>query len=293
MTIKAYSYFDTTFVTNTDHSITGNDVGDFADSTMGAAAYVAKSGGYTATESDEVINVTGLNITITLPACASTRVGKRYTVRKAGTNSAYILVAASGSDTINGFSTIPLVNNQHVTVVNTGSEWIIVASVGWNSGLLFVQNAAVTVASTASETTLTGAGNGTLTLPVFFYKANTILEVSARGYASNTGTPTLRMKVKNGSTALGDTTAVTTASGLSNTGWRLDLRVVCRTSGGSGTVMAQGEFQVASNTYPMVNTAAITVDGTVTQLIDLTAQWGTSSASNTITCQELIAKVIR
>lgn len=288
MTIKAYSYFDGVFVTNTSHSITGNDVGDFADSAMGVVAYVVKTSGYTAAESDEVIDVSSaVDVTITLPACASTRVGKRYTIRKLLDNSGVVNITPSGSDTMNGVTRISLVRIYHfVTLVNTGSAWMVIASQGWFSGLLYVCNTTNSFADTAAEASLGGLGSGATTLPAFFYKANSVLRVKARGYVSNTGTPTLTLKVKHGSTVLASTGAITTASGLSSTGWALDVTIVCRTTGASGTLMAQGEARIGSTFYPMVNTSATTVDLTASQAIDITGQWGTANPSNLIACAE-------
>lgn len=294
MTIKAYSYFDGVLVTNTSHSITGNDVGDFADSVMGVAPYVTKTGSYSATESDEVIGVSGVALTITLPACASTRVGKRYTIRKVLENSSAVTIAPTGADTINGWAFIHLLRINHfVTVMNTGSGWIIIAGNGVMTGDFYVQTAAATVASSSSETTLISTGSGAVTLPANFFNVYTIVRVQARGYLSNTGTPTIRMKVKLGSSILADTFTVTTPSGLSNTGWELRATLVCRTTGATGTIIGEGLSNTGSSFFTMPSGAATTIDTTASQNLDLTVQWGTLSASNTITCQELILSLGR
>lgn len=42
----------------------------------------------------------------------------------------------------------------------------------------------------------------------------------------------------------------------------------------------------------MVNTAAVTIDTTATQVVDVTAQWGTASASNTITATNAYIEIL-
>lgn len=297
--IKTYDEHAAILVTNQSKSISGNDSGNLMASTLGVVPIVTKTSNYTATENDEVIIAASSCATVTLPAVASTRVGKQYTIyhaRGIGA-SASVRVVTTGADTIEpgGGTAFPLCRNyDFMTLVNRSDRWEVIADKGVTSGLIFPQVAAVTVASTASETTLMGAASGGITtLPADFYKAYTILKVQARGYVSNTGTPTLRMKFKHGATILVDTTAITTASGLSNTGWEFKCEIVCRGTGGSGTVMAQGDFNISSNHYPMVNTSTSTIDTTATQAMGFTAQWGTSSASNTITCEQLIIEVLR
>lgn len=301
MTIRDYSYFDGSFVTNTSHSITGDMVGDFAESVMGVSALVVKSADYTATESDEVIIAASNCATVTLPACASTRLGKRYTLYHArGTGGAVSCrFLATGSDTFSptfgADGVLPLARTgDYVTVVNRGNGWYVIAGRGIFGGIVFLQTGAVTVASSSSETTLLDTGfGGVSTLPAAFFGTYTVLKLKARGYVSNTSTPTLTIRFKLAGSEIVATASITTASGLSGSGWSLDLQAACRSVGGSGTIMTLGEFRIGSNTYFMTNTTTDTIDTTAAMTLGLTAQWGTLSASNTITCQQIIAEVLR
>jgi acyl-coenzyme A thioesterase PaaI-like protein len=167
---------------------------------------------------------------------------------------------------------------------------------GTPTGTLFVQTADATIASSAAETTLTAAGVGSLTLPANFFRTGKTIRVRARGYVSDTGTPTFRVKIKLGSTIVLDTTAIAFAGTIANDQWFVEGIITCRTTGASGTVMGQGSYSaetnVNSNRAAMTNTATTTIDTTASQAVDVTWQWGTSSASNTITCSNLLLEAL-
>lgn len=156
------------------------------------------------------------------------------------------------------------------------------------SGVLFIQTSSVTVANTTTETALTDGGVGSLTLPANFFVVGRSLRIVGNGYHSNTNGDSLRIKVKLGSTVLLDTGAQTSGTST-NDGFIINAHITCRTIGASGTVMAQGEYKEytgtpsAHDTYELVNTSTTTIDTTTSQAISVTAQWGTASASDTIT----------
>jgi hypothetical protein len=170
---------------------------------------------------------------------------------------------------------------------------------GVPSGTLFVQTADVTVASTASETPLNGSGVGSLTLPVNFLKSGKTIRIRARGYITDTGTPTFNVRVKFGSTTILTTGTITFTGDIFNNEWQLEGDITCRTTGVSGTVAAQGVFEEeptgscpSENSASMTNTSTVTVNTTTTQAITVTFQWGTSSLSNTITCTHLTVDAV-
>jgi len=160
---------------------------------------------------------------------------------------------------------------------------------GTPSGSLFVQTNSVTVGNTVSELTLLGTGQGSLTLGANFFRAGKSFRIWARGVISDTGTPTLRIRVKLGATTILDTTAVTLAGTLSNNEWEMNCLVTCRTVGVSGTVFAQGHFQeFPNNRLGMPNTTTSTIDTTASQVINITALWGTADPANTMTCTNVM-----
>lgn len=162
------------------------------------------------------------------------------------------------------------------------------------NGNLFAQTASATCANTTTETTISSTGQGTLTLPANFLVAGKTLKFKAQGFYSTTLTPTLTFKFKFGSTVVVTTGAVTTVAG-SNSLWEFDGTITCRTTGGSGTVFTQGKALLIGATplfLPAVKTATDTVNTTSSHNITVTAQWGTASASNTITCTNFNLEVI-
>jgi hypothetical protein len=171
------------------------------------------------------------------------------------------------------------------------------------------------VASTSSETSLLGTNNEQPWIPPgTFDQGNraygrTIL-IEARGTFSTTSTPTMIFQVRLGSTigssylsgtSVGVSGTITSQSGVSNKFWDLRLMLTCRVPGqGSGNTTLHGAGYVSSYSgfaspffYPLEPTTpdtatwTSTIDNSVSQYVNLSMTWGTSSSSNTITCQTL------
>lgn len=154
---------------------------------------------------------------------------------------------------------------------------------------LFIATDGVTRANTTSEGTIIGSGVGSLVLPANFFTSGKVIFFQSSGFFSTTGTPTVRMRVKlNGTTILDTGTSSMSTSGVSNRGFSLEGRIVCRTTGVTGTIIGSGktyysQTSTTTDVNDMVNTSTTTIDTTVTQTVDITFQWGTASASNTLT----------
>ena len=156
-------------------------------------------------------------------------------------------------------------------------------------GVLFAQTATVTVANTTTETTLLGAGVGTTTLPANFFAAGTTLKFKMYGFHSASGTPTLDYKIYLDSTVILDTTAVTTAASTSK-GLNLEALITCATTGTGGTLNAGGIYTEATGAATpsgMVATSPISIDTTVSHVINVTVTWGTAAVGNTLTVTNL------
>ncbi len=155
---------------------------------------------------------------------------------------------------------------------------------------MFRATAAATVANTAVETTLVGAGQGVTTVPANLFAAGKTVRVSLRGFLSTTGTPDIELKVKLGTLVL-TTGAITTGSGLSGAGFHIEVEITCRTPGASGVFIGQGIAFIDGVACPMVATATSTLDSTATLAIAATATWSAASASNTITASNLVIDI--
>jgi hypothetical protein len=156
-------------------------------------------------------------------------------------------------------------------------------------------------AAYASSTTLTDVSP----LPAITAGANFLgydgatFHLIAYGTFSNTATPTLLLGFYYGGvagTALGATSAITTTTGATNWPWRMEMTCTVRTTGSTGTIMRQGWIDLATSLtavthrpIPEVALATVTVDTTTAKILTVGAQWGTSNASNTLTCHGFTA----
>ena len=90
----------------------------------GLAATVTKTANYTATADDHTIRVdtTSGNVTISLPAAASS-VGRIFYIKKVAAANT-VTIDPSGSETIDGSSTATLSSNyEHTVVQSNGTSW--------------------------------------------------------------------------------------------------------------------------------------------------------------------------
>lgn len=152
-------------------------------------------------------------------------------------------------------------------------------------GCLFSQTATVTVSGTAAETTLIGAGMGSVTLPANFWTAGKTVRVKMLGVHSMPGgSPTMQIRLKIGAVTVGDTTALVDKNDT-NTLHEFEALMTCRTTGNTGTVMVNGrmlhhEGTINCDMWPFENTAAATIDTTLSAAIDLTVQFSTGTGTS-------------
>lgn len=171
------------------------------------------------------------------------------------------------------------------------------------------------LASSAVEASLL-SGNAQPNIPPFTFdfgnKPGKVISFLARGIISTTSTPTGILQWRLGTTAgatflsgasVGVSSTITTASGVSTQWWESRLDLICTTPGiGSGNATLQCNGYVTSPvgfaapytyallpTTPPTGTWTATIDDSVTQFVNLSFTWGTSSASNTITLKSLRA----
>lgn len=165
---------------------------------------------------------------------------------------------------------------------------------------MFTATADAAVSNTVTETTILGTGVGTKTIEANMLRVGMTFRITVLGYVADTGTPTLRIRWKLGSTTIADTGAVALSANLSgNEMFTATFTFTCRTLGATGTVMGQGRFIYHTTTgsstdvpINVVNTAATTIDTTAAQAVDVTAEWGTADAANTITATNAIIEII-
>jgi hypothetical protein len=144
-----------------------------------------------------------------------------------------------------------------------------------------------------------------ITLNANLLELGSELEINASGEFSTTGTPTLLLGIYYGGVAgaaLAASSAITTGSAAAAWPWQLHYRGVIRAigSGSNGSINGQGRLYLGTSltaftVRPIPETAAartVAIDTTLAKTVTVGAQWGTSSASNTLTCNDISVKLI-
>lgn len=215
-----------------------------------------------------------------------------------------------GSVVIQQVSTQPGLHEWLCTVTGTNGS-VAPSFVLRDAPYKFISTASGTaVASTTGEvsaTPTTGIGS----LQFGGSRALTVGEafrLSAAGVYSTTATPTLNFGVslgksqgpggtpaaETGRVKLAEATAFTTGSSASGMRWRLELTGIVLTVAASGTVQVSGRiaYEVALDTWvekwiePTTVSSVNTSNTAHNRKLDVWANWGTSSASNTFTCTQ-------
>lgn len=167
-----------------------------------------------------------------------------------------------------------------------GDEWVAVTLASLLpafNATLFAATADKTIGNSVAETSAFGTGTGSLTLAANLLAAGGSIRGSIRGKISETGTPTLQLKVKLGAVVLIDSTALTLPASLSTSYFEIDFVITCRTAGATGTVYCQARMIAGGTVLAVPATATATVDTTGTLALDASLTWGTADAANTLT----------
>lgn len=157
---------------------------------------------------------------------------------------------------------------------------------------LLLSTADAIASNTIVETAiLTGGGAGTRTM--FAANGATVghtTRVHAAGRINtDAAAPTLLVKLKTDTgIILATSAAVLLPAGLANTVWEFDGYITVRTIGAGGTARAFGQFKYTTaagimQVVQLDQAAAVVIDTTIAQAINLYATWGTASPNNTIT----------
>lgn len=165
-------------------------------------------------------------------------------------------------------------------------------------GVIFTQTADQTIVDTTTETTLLGTGVGTLTLPANFWVVGKTIRIEIHGDFADTANPTVEIQVYYGETSLIDSQAIT-LSGLGGTEeWECEVVITCRSVGGSGTVQTviDWEYETTTGSSPIerLDVAGVlqTIDTTASGVLDVTFQWGTADAANSLISEVAFVEVL-
>lgn len=147
-------------------------------------------------------------------------------------------------------------------------------------GCMFTSSSSVTVVSTNAETTLLGSGVGSLTVKAAKLVEAKTIRIEGYGFVSTTGTPTLTIKFKIGGTEF-CSVVTSPGSSVSGVGFVFKLDFTCFHTGSTGDGYAYGTVTINGTVNHMIGSLT-TVNTTIDNALDVTAQWSASSSSNSV-----------
>jgi hypothetical protein len=162
-------------------------------------------------------------------------------------------------------------------------------SAGSSYGLYSQTANSTNITNSTTEQTLIGSGLGSLSVPANGFKVGDSFSVRISGFISTSNNHTLTIKSKSGSVILatsGSQTFPVTTSEI----WTLNLSFTIRSIGGAGvaSIITSGNFiNIKSSngttqgfSFSTLNNT--TFDTTISNTLDITAQWGQLDAGDTI-----------
>jgi hypothetical protein len=179
-----------------------------------------------------------------------------------------------------------------VTAADSGGETVVTipgAAATTNIGL-FAQTANSTaITATAVETTLINGGVGTLSVPANGFAVGDSFRAIIAGVLSAANNQTIRIRVKSGSVILLDSGAQPITN-ITNDVFSLNVDFTIRALGAAGvaSIVSLGTFHYVKTSnaatqgfaFNVVNNT--TFDTTISNTLNITVQWGSNNAGNSI-----------
>jgi hypothetical protein len=158
-----------------------------------------------------------------------------------------------------------------------------------NYGLYTQTSSSTPVTNTTVETSLIDGGLGTLSIPANGFRVGDSFRAVLTGHISSVNNHKLHIRIKTDSIVLADT-GVITMPATTGKHWKLDVDFTVRAIGPSGVaaIASGGSFiynKNASNAFDGANFSTELTTGfdtTISNTLEITAQWGTASASDSI-----------
>lgn len=159
------------------------------------------------------------------------------------------------------------------------------------SGAIEVNSTVATVSTDSHTTTETTLGSFT-----FFkneFHPDMLIRLTALGTYTSDGTRTVTLKVGSGAAPVTEWNSIaSTAASTTNQPWSLTWYGVIKTIGPSGTLEAQLIGSINNVSKNDANSATVAIDTTGNLILNLTATWSASNASNSITIRQYILEII-
>lgn len=165
----------------------------------------------------------------------------------------------------------------------------VVTSLTSNYGLFNQTGSSAPVTNTTSELTLLDGGVGSLSVPANGFKKGDAYHTILTGHISAVNNNTLEIRVKAGSVVLADTGVITLA-GATDKDWELEIYFSINEVGTTNTasISTGGNFNytkdassaIEGTIFSLINSSSF--DTTITNTLEITAQWGAANAGNSI-----------
>jgi len=155
---------------------------------------------------------------------------------------------------------------------------------------LFAQTAnSTTITTTTDELTLIDGGVGSLIVPANGFVVGDSFRVEMGGLMSAHNNDTIRIRLKSGAVSLADSGPLTMPQ-ISNQVWMLNVTFTIRAIGASGvaSIVSLAQFHIlkaASGTqqgFAWNTVNSTTFDTTISNTLNVTAQWSSNNANNSI-----------
>ena len=156
---------------------------------------------------------------------------------------------------------------------------------------LFAQTGdSATVTSTTGETSVIGAGVGTLSVPGNSFSVGDSFTAFLDGRITCVGTATIHVRIKTLSGVLLGDTGVIALDAATDHNWKLDIQFTIRKLGTTGvaSISSGGLFGYVKNSgnnyegYVLSTVNNTTFDTTVNNTLLITVQWNTNNTGNSI-----------
>jgi hypothetical protein len=179
-----------------------------------------------------------------------------------------------------------------VTAADSGGETVVTIpgpATTTNVGLFSQTANSPTITATTSELTLIDGGVGTLSVPANGFSVGDSFRVEMGGVMSAHNNDTIRIRLKSESVNLGDSGTLTLPQ-ISNQVWMLNVTFTIRAIGAAGiaSVVSLAQFHIlkaASGTqqgFAWNTVNSTTFDTTMSNTLNITAQFSSNNANNSI-----------
>lgn len=210
-------------------------------------------------------------------------------------NHGSISIDDPSSPFVMNLTVIPLSNSRSVALPDKTGTVALLSDIPTipasnNYGLFAQTGNSTPISGTTTETTLINGGVGTLTVPANGFQIGDSFRAVFGGVINAANNQTIRIRVKAGSVVLLDSGIQSLTNSIVNDVWSLNIDFTIRQLGAPGvaSIVSLGSFHYVKTSnastqgfaFNVVNNT--TFNTTISNTLDVTVQWGSTNAGNSI-----------